>query len=509
MRVFVVSMFLLWVHTGFAQVTSYLNLVDVPFPFPVSQKGFWYIDSLGNSALMKALWGTIDGDCLLLEISDSGDLLQSYSFRITGGYWWHLGSFSGRSSKYVSTGFSAGFSGAFVPSVFFFDPSQNNFWARKTGNKFITFGADFVTDDQILVSHTLYANINPYITMAPDSFGLALLNTQDGTTEWSYFYRPIDYSASGTLLDLDLLPGNLMSILRGPYTFSSSFLPSSFLLFQIDFSGDFIRSKGQLSDSIQVLMQTVDALGNVYISGRVGDEDQSEETSGFIAKLDSTYEVVWAKRFFAENFPCTDLVIETTPENELFFAYVTEGDLPIISGKLTSEGELLWNRGYSFFKPAIAINPDGAIYFAGGKKYYPDGSWEPYVQIARADAEGEFEACPQFDACLEVYDMDFVLEEYQWIKSSTGPDLEAVEIELIPQNLTTTPYCGSPTPPHPYFYLPDTICAGECLTPDSTYNRLAHQVEWYITGPGGLDTTIVDTTFTWCFDQPEIGRAHV
>jgi len=89
--------------------------------------------------------------------------------------------------------------------------------------------------------------------------------------------------------------------------------------------------------------------------------------------------------------------------------------------------------------------------------------------------------------------------------------IEAAEIASSPLevfisdfSMEFTPHCNSPTPPTPYFTLPDTICIGDCLSPDSIYNRLAHQVEWYISGPGGLDTTIVDTTFQWCFEQAGI-----
>ena len=53
-------------------------------------------------------------------------------------------------------------------------------------------------------------------------------------------------------------------------------------------------------------------------------------------------------------------------------------------------------------------------------------------------------------------------------------------------------FCGTPLPPAPDFWLPDTLCVGASTRTAKTHNVFADQREWHIEGPQ-VDTTIRDS----------------
>jgi len=333
--------------------------------------------------------------------------------------------------------------------------------------------------------------------------GVASYVAESGDELWSFSYYRDTASHTVYRVDLNFLPNENVSILLrdqedtlpvnvggvGKVTFLGLYQNGS-----VKSSVSFLRS------GLWPLGHVVNDQGNLFLSAKSYNADGGEGVDGVIVKLDSNYEVLWSRRLLAEHFSCTGLELQPDQEGGVYFAYSTHGDFPVIFGQLNSAGDLLWYKGYSFYEPKIAIGKDGSLFFLSGRKYLDDGSSLPALVLAKTDSLGNIAGCPQYDVCLTTDTFFFEIEHDVWSQGD-GFELSPKNIAFEGAEAFLTPYCGTPTPPTPYFSLPDTICAGDCLSPDSIYNRLAHQVEWYISGPGGLDTTIVDTTFNWCFEE--------
>ena len=483
-----------------AQSSFLRELIDAPLPFLteveakatggvfVAQKNF----SLDLGDIMFAGFSA-DGmveEAFLLDVSVQGTedcvgLLMGYDHNDNAG------------DLFSVFFLDAPFTGC-TSAIYFIDTEQNIVWGRKLSKSIgqTKFLASFISDSSLIVHHAWGLDVltsqNGYI----DSMGLALFDLS-GNEIWNHFYQCSSFASGSvyrTAENAAIFPGGNVSVL--------GINSNSFFLLRLDEHGNVLSSKGVLNaPQWEAIDQVVDKFGNIYLVGRLYNEEE-DKYDGFLLKINESYEVLWCKLFYADQYDCYDFKLALGPTNTLAFAYISVGEFPVIFGEVTLDGQLLWKNGFSAYDPSVAIGEDGAFYFTSSKKYFPDASYIYRLLLAKTDANGHINDCPEFNACLELYDISPpVFEELEWIRSD-GYSLPAMPVTLMPANVFSSPYCGSPTPPHPYFVLPDTICAGDCLSPDSTYNRLAHQVEWYITGPGGLDTTIIDTTFTWCFDQP-------
>ena len=356
----------------------------------------------------------------------------------------------------------------------------------------------FSTDDRIVFSVPVVDSM---------AFSLLSYNIVDFSMVWNYhFHCP---SAQKRLYNIDeeyFSPSGDISVLLSEghqFFIIEDGDTTRIYLLRLSLDGDIILSCRLSGVNILPVEHVTTSDGSVYLALRKKREGIPDQYDAFICKLDSGYNVLWAKKLLVDKYSCLNMELKPLLNGGLAFALVSYDNLPTIYGELNAEGDLLWYQGYSFYNPAISINDDGTICFASTRKYYENGSFTQGTIIAKSDSVGNIAGCPQYAVCLEVISESLQVDlNLPWVQSPIFKSYENVPIEVEDFNISLTPYCGSPTPPHPYFYLPDTICAGDCLTPDSTYNRLAHQVEWYITGPGGLDTTIIDTTFTWCFDEP-------
>lgn len=288
----------------------------------------------------------------------------------------------------------------------------------------------------------------------------------------------------------------------------SNGVSSKYFVLSLEDTGEVISSKSYLIPSDSMDVQTIqgDSFDNIYLSGRIlvdtaGHKYSSNTDHGYITKLDADLNVLWSKELVAEQFPCYDIDIATFPNGEIAFTYVTYGDLPVISGRISTDGELLWERGYEFYRPFISMSPDGSTTFLTSRLYNPDGTWQSGTLVARIGPDGSLPECPQFDACLWLEDMPLELEDLEWTREP-GPILPDVEVEVSEMDVVAEPYCGTPAPPRPDFRLPDTICAGDCVRADSIRNALANAVEWYIETPQGQEITSDDDTLSFCFPLP-------
>ncbi|WP_456371322.1 hypothetical protein, partial [Thermodesulfatator atlanticus] len=266
----------------------------------------------------------------------------------------------------------------------------------------------FVNDQQ-LISLNL---IGP-----PTSFNnhISLYDIETLDWLWSYSYIFLDpdstnFEGFSRIYSSKVFPNGDISVL---FTTESPNMASQLKLrlLRINVSGDIINAfKIELPlNYLSSISYFIDALGNIIISGLGFPFDEEFEKKAFILKLSETGEFKWLRYFEAENFEPYSLKCSVPSNGEVFFTFVATGNLPVIFGKLSPEGDLEWYKGLSFYRPVIYVNSSGSTYFASQRKYYEDGSWEDgTLLIARADSLGEIENCPQYEACLDVVEGDFV-----------------------------------------------------------------------------------------------------
>lgn len=246
-----------------------------------------------------------------------------------------------------------------------------------------------------------------------------------------------------------------------------------------------------------------DNLGNIYVplaTHTLKSNGWIDLESPIIVKLDTDLNIIWAKKLHAEAFSIvTDFVMKPTSDNGLIFSYSTSGLFPIITGKISAEGELEWVNGYAFTFGTLDVSNDNSIFLTGTSKIFPDGSFENGVLFAKTTPSGEIESCPQFDACLELIDVEITSEELSFGQFPT-PFPEDFPMQMDDFSFTVSDFCGTPPPPTADFSFPDTLCISDCGTAFELKNDFANEVRWYIVGPN-VDTTIIDDDFTWCFEE--------
>ena len=334
--------------------------------------------------------------------------------------------------------------------------------------------------------------------------GLGAFDIATGAYLWSYQYLPINNNPIGLGIEglTEYSDGNISLRFFTVDTLQKGHSGLAVLTS----SGEIINNivLDNETDELNFLMEQshgTDINNNTYVVGitRIA-LTTDRNVRPFIAKFDSNLDLVWAKRLFAENFPYEGLKHRVFPNGDVIFVYNTDGDLPVIVGKLDTDGNLLWHRGYSFYNPEVQVGSDGSIYFLSPRRYFPDGTSEEATLLAKADPNGDIESCPQFDACLTLFDMDIPYTRWDWIRESADT-FGSYTATITPFTTSTEDYCGTPAPPTPYFALPDTICQNTSLGPDSLYNFLAHAVEWTITGQN-TNLEITDTTWQYNFTEP-------
>ncbi len=385
---------------------------------------------------------------------------------------------------------------------------ENIFWSRKiSAIAFHRWSADFVTDSTILVQHNMGDSFLGSLEdfKGPDSLRLALLSANAGELVWSNLYIP-DSSVSllnyGTSPSVPVFLDGSMSVLGGE-AISSNWMQNFFLL-RIDMMGNVMNSVFISDTTWQVSTHVISNTNDVYLVGRIPYfylENGNTGYDGFVAKLNADYELLWVRRFHADEYSCRTFNVSLNQNGELLFAYVSYGEFPVIIGSLSDEGQLLYQKGYAFYNPQIAVNEEGGAVFTSGLKYAVDGSYSLGLVVAQTDTYGSIESCLPFETCLEIYDdLSFSLDSCFW-EIVTASDLTSLPLEVSSIDLNTEPYCSRPPFPSSYFTVLDTFCQNTCWSPDSLQNTFANAVRWEISGPG-IDTTFSDLDFEWCFDIP-------
>ena len=390
------------------------------------------------------------------------------------------------------------------------DVSNNTFWARRTKKDArVRISSAFIHSRKKVIATTRpYTDDELGIENIFAFTGLAEFDLADGTPGWSYTYHRDSLSnpfGFRNILRNVELPNEdiLLSIYVANPTSSNSDYPG---ILKISPEGEVLNNILFDSLSAQSFLRTgidVDRDGNLFVSGHMGnrpDWNNDNRSEGFIAKFDSDLNLKWAKRLHAENFSSNGLPIKVSPEGDVIFAYYTTGEIPVILGKIDTNGELLWTRGYAFYSPQLEVGGDGSFYFFSARKFLSTGGLEPAFMIGKAEPNGDMADCPQFSSCVTLFDLDLPYSSTEWyrIPADTLPELP---FRVTPFNGSSEDYCQTPPVPTAQFQLPDTICQNQCLSPDSLNNTLAHAVNWTI----HKDSLLFETealTFDYCFNTP-------
>ncbi|RMG78826.1 MAG: gliding motility-associated C-terminal domain-containing protein, partial [Bacteroidetes bacterium] len=393
--------------------------------------------------------------------------------------------------------------------VIFFDKSTGVSWGRRkprrlpagftimsTGDILLPFGVEWVKDSI------------PYYTKH-NVFEAYALNEM-GETLWKQAYAITADVPDNARVVLEGVGSDRkgMNIFQGGIYLYNSDRRDVFVV-RTDDAGNPIKWKGFKWSGLTDMLVTPEK--EIYLYGRsVGSTlyFKSKELDLVIIKMDADLNVIWAKRYFAENFIYNDASLNVFPDGSLAVGYSTKGNFPVILARLSPAGDIIWEKGYSLYSPGINVLTDGSLVMLSQR--YPNdmGGFDFKRIIVKTDTLGEIADCTTYPTCLMV--SDFELEPYSF-------DLEVLE---IPEDLDTVPviiepgftfsfsdFCYSPSPPNPEFEMEDTVCVGTCLETLNTFNEWAHKVEWQLTGVN-TDSLLEDSLhFKFCFDEP--GEYHL
>jgi len=351
----------------------------------------------------------------------------------------------------------------------------------------------YTLNDEVILGYKKVVD-NPH----SERLVISKLNIINGQEKSHHSYRR-DLTIDSIYSFRTLLGFNDRSLLVH-FAYGSQFGTSGLLKISAD---DEIKEQKIISDKNIRFWDSIilDNEENIIVGGQIINHDVmfDNERDGFIAKFDSELNLLWAKKLVADNFTIEGIRLRATENGDIIFVYNTLGDLPVIIGNLDKDGNLNWANGNSTFDPHISIS-NSSIYYFSNRKYFSDGTSEPAYMLSKSDIKGEFENCPQFNSCLSLFDLEIPFTEWNW-KKDTSESLTNIDVAIDTLQFRFTDHCGTPPPPTPFFTFPDTICQNECLTPDSLFNRLAHAVEWTITGNDILFEN-QDTSFNYCFEEP-------
>ena len=384
--------------------------------------------------------------------------------------------------------------------VLSFDVNSSQVWAIGGESFRFKFGAYLDDSGELTIASAYDSSLS-----LPDALGVYHLDGS-GNLLWA---KMIELSSLSDVYYLDVYSvekqfetGNyyvLGQLCPYPLLDCSDFSNSSFLIV-LDESGTFLQ--GRYYPDVAFSKLELDEQGGAFLLGSssVFSGISGNDKDCVIVKVGSSLVPVWTKVLALEHFNYRNADLKLVGDR-LAILYSTFGAFPTTFISLDTEGGLLWNKGYALYEPFMGVRSDGTFVLASKKHFTCDGELYAKAILANADSVGDIQNCSIYSVCVSLYDVEIVTASLSCENVGAPPPLLPLDVLVEPWSCSYEEFCDIPPPPTPYFTLPDTICAGDCLSPDSIYNRLAHQVEWYISGPGGLDTTIVDTTFNWCFEE--------
>lgn len=268
---------------------------------------------------------------------------------------------------------------------------------------------------------------------------------------------------------------------------------------KIDSLGNPLFSTGIEDTNVSLEQHAIDQFGNTLVIGRYLKFPQLGLLghTAILAKFDSSLNLLWSKELNFDFFPCDLTSVGLYPDGSIFFVVNSVGTYPIVIGNISSEGDLVWQKGFSLGHGQAIVKSNGSAFFTNNRKYLSNGDQINALIVASLDSLGELNDCPQIDACLEVVDIDLSFQNWIWEKEPSLPPWD-IEVHSQAIDLLSNDYCQTPILPDPFFSISDSICINDCLTPSNVNNESANHVEWQIVGLG-IDTLVADTTFSFCF----------
>ena len=438
------------------------------------------------------------GQIVILEFNIQGQLLNSYE---TGGnlQWLAQGArtaYQYHNKKHIIT--LAGLAPNITTGLFVLDFSTNNHWAKRLSNATYRVEKAIMTaDGYILTTHDIEGGVtSPYFP----KIGLSLMSATDGNEVWSYMYD-LSVPNAGSII---FQTASIASAPDGKYSMINLVLGANITnfssLLQLGNNGQIVKNVAIDDSTARWLNHITDNENNVYISGSIPTIENPDFNDGLIIKLDTNYQIIWAKRVHADEFNYFDLRVSVDEDQNVYFAYASPGDFPVIAGELNQEGTLLWHKGYAAFVPRLYITAEHEMLITSAKKYFADGTSENGLVLMKTNADGSFDNCETYSTCLSVDDVFLELDSLPWEQRvSMGPtptDIDAVSLDVNSDN-----YCPEPLLPQPDFSLPALVCTSTILQADSLNNHYANQVEWQITG-NTLDTVFRAENFSIQIEEP-------
>lgn len=374
--------------------------------------------------------------------------------------------------------------------LFVIDKDTGNVWAKE-------INAYFYGQNRLVIGE----NGKVYVTSYPSEIGsthlyggVACIDLATGVQEWGAFYeKEGNLTTRITFTDIEEAPnGNISFALRKGQS-GASVLQAG--LIQLTAQGDLLQAVEFSKDSLEIIDHVVDQEQHTYIGARIAAGHIGD---AIILKLDPNYNLLWAKRLKADKFEAANFKIQISTTGDLLFAYRSVGPLPVITGALSAQGELLWTEGYAFLESALDIAPDASFYMSSIALYDEQGNINRTKVLAKTDENGDIGDCPKFNACLYLEDMAIELEHTTWLREDP---LFLTDVNASSSAVASSFYesCSVPPYPSPIFTLPDTICQYTCLAATELQNSLANYKEWRISGPS-IDTVLLSDNIDWCFD---------
>jgi gliding motility-associated-like protein len=376
--------------------------------------------------------------------------------------------------------------------VYAVNPELNFYRAWRTSHKNFLQGYTSLSSNLLL--YCTQAMADTVLQVGATNPELIGISSVDLTTEevlWSYRY--LDNSNIG------MAPRAFISLDNGQLIVLSLSSSRRFLV-SLNENGEVVNTAELLfyNQNYSIRKMRLMTSGDLLLFGI--STTLGEDRKGIIIKVSPSFQVEWGRAILVENFNGVDIDVASDQNGIIYFSFRADADFPIVLGRISADGQLLSNQGYGL-QGWPEVDQQGSLYLFGNEFPSVPGNWsETHALIVKTDPDGNIDNCPQFDACVTLEDIDIQTVPIT-VTREPIPHIEPTPVSVYPAEFYTEPYCVTPEPPSALFHLPERVCEGTCLSPDSIFNATANHVEWRILGTE-LDTLIADTSFYWCFDTP-------
>jgi hypothetical protein len=376
------------------------------------------------------------------------------------------------------------------------DVNTGGYWCKKMrrnlGHSYASFSMD--NNGNMLVLNA--ARTQPPITHLYPELGQLEIYKLDanGDAIWKKGYVLFDSAQGDTLVvanrGIEIGQNNILYIFGEAHDVSSP--ENNTFIASLDEMGNFITWKTIKNTFPSNMVVTNEGL---YLLTKFHDSFTTNSWSGekvaLITKLDHDLNILWSKKYYAENFSFQQATLTKSESGRLFFSCSTYGAYPAILADLDVDGNIVSQKGYPNYTPNLDLDEGGSLVMASSYGFDNLGNLTKYPIIAKTDESGEITGCPSFPTCLIAGDTIIQMGSF-YFEPHSVLDLEDVVLDIEPVAIPLSDFCGYPPTPIPDFSFPDSICVGESATTTSIGNRLAQARVWHLTGPG-IDSTLEDS----------------